>query len=200
MTDTITVRSLALTDDEVMALAAVSGRAWWTALRTVDVTDENDMVRASGRGLRSLAVRSLVNEDGEPDDALGLAATCLGARPWATAAAVDEQDRIPADAPILCLFRADRSAGLIAVRSDVSGTHVLHEIELEHSLELLAEQVSGEGAGDVAVAFWSSDRRPLGGLRRRGAGTVRVEEDGTPRGAVDDPTALIEAVRGFWAV
>lgn len=198
MTDDIALRPLVLTDDEVMALAAVSGQAWWSALRTVDVTDEHDMIRASGRGLRSLAVRGLVTDEGGPLAALSVATACLGAKPWATAAAVDDRDQIPVEAPIFCLFRAE--GRLIACRSDVSGTHVLHEVDLEHAVELVSDQLSGEGGSDVAVAFWSSDQNPQGGMRRRGSECFRVDSDGGQLGTSVEPGSLNEAVRSFWTV
>src|SRR5262245_23982737 len=53
---------LLLTDDEVIALAAVAGRPWPTGLATVDSTPEAQ--RDAGiRGIRSLAVRGLLTDD-----------------------------------------------------------------------------------------------------------------------------------------
>ena len=189
---------LMLTDDELMALAAVSGRAWWTGLRSVDVASEEDMIRASGRGLRSLAVRALISEDGTPAESLSLAVTCLGTRPWATVVAVDDRDHVVPDAPMLVVFRGDSSP--VACRSDVSGTHLLHELTPDHAVELLTEQLSGLDGAAVAAAFWAPDLAPRGGLRRRGSECRRVSPDGEdlgPVGTTDDPEPIAHAVRSF---
>ncbi len=62
--------SVALTDDEVVALALGLGRAWPASVPTVDL-DDVDAVRAAGlRGERSLFVRGLVDGDGGIDPAL----------------------------------------------------------------------------------------------------------------------------------
>ncbi len=191
-------RPLVLTDDELMALAAVSGRAWWTGLRSVDVASEDDMIGASGRGLRSLAVRSLVSDDGAPDDSLSLALSCLGTRPWATVVAVDDRDHVVPDAPMLVVFRGESAP--VACRSDVSGTHLFHELDPDHAVELLTEQLTGTDGAEVAAAFWAPDLAPRGGLRRRGSECRRMSPDGHDLGAVSgtEQTELIsDAVRSF---
>lgn len=188
---------LVLTDDEVMALAAVSGRSWWSPLRSVDTTDEADMVPASARGLRSLGVRGLITEDGRPTDSLALLTTCLGTRPWATLAVVDEHDRTVPESPVLSFFRAGDS--LVASRSDVSGTHLLHEFELDHAVELIVEHLTEVASHDVAVVFTSAGQRPAGGLRRRGTECNRLDATGKRTEIVArEAGVLSEAVRSFW--
>lgn len=188
---------LVLTDDEVMALAAVSGRSWWSALRSVDTTDEAAMVHASARGLRSLGVRGLVTGDGGPADDLSLFTSCLGTRPWATLAVVDEHDRVVPESPVLSFFRAGDS--LVASRSDVSGTHVLHEFELDDAVELIVEHLTEVTPHDVAVVFTSAEQHPDGGLRRRGAECTRVDAAGAQTGTVVCHVGpLSDAVRSFW--
>jgi hypothetical protein len=60
--------NILLTDDEVVALAAVLERPWPTGLRTV-VSTTDGMRDAGLRGLRSLAVRGLLS--GDPTEAPG---------------------------------------------------------------------------------------------------------------------------------
>lgn len=192
-------RPLVLTDDELMALAAVSGRAWWTGLRSVDVASEVDMISASGRGLRSLATRSLIAEDGAPDESLALALTCLGTRPWATVVAVDERDHVVPDAPMLVVFRGENTT--VACRSDVSGTHLLHELDPDHAVELVTEQLTVTEGVEVAAAFWSPDLAPRGGLRRRGSECRRMSPEGEDIGLVgrtDEHDLVAHAVRSSW--
>lgn len=62
---------LALTDDEAVALAAISPDQWRAPLPTVDHKNRDELARAVARGRRSLAVRDLAESDGKP---LGLAA------------------------------------------------------------------------------------------------------------------------------
>jgi hypothetical protein len=193
---------LIVTDDEVMSLAALTGRAWWTGLRSVDTDDEKDMLRASARGLRSMAVRGLVSEEGEPVAELSLVTACLGVTPSATVAAVDEHDRVLEDAPLLVLFRTG-PAFFVACRSDVSGTHVLHEVDLDDGVDLVAEQLRTGSDVPVAAAFWDEAGRPQGGLRRRGGGCWTLGPGGTELTALDvadDPAAFAEAVASFWGI
>jgi hypothetical protein len=62
------VQNLVLSDDETVALAMLAGRAWPAPLPTVDSDDPDDLIEAGRRGLRSLAVRELVDL---PDTAPG---------------------------------------------------------------------------------------------------------------------------------
>jgi hypothetical protein len=56
------INGLLLTDDEVIALAAVLGRPWPTGLATVESAPEA-LQEAGIRGIRSLAVRGLLTGD-----------------------------------------------------------------------------------------------------------------------------------------
>ena len=55
---------IALTDDEVLALAARSDCRWPSIVPTVDVADEASLAEAVTRGARSLMVRNLLGVDG----------------------------------------------------------------------------------------------------------------------------------------
>ena len=57
---------LALTDDEVVAIALAAGSFWPSFLPTVDIDDSDELARASLRGRRSLLVRQLPEGEGEP--------------------------------------------------------------------------------------------------------------------------------------
>lgn len=202
MTDNdVAVTPLVLTDDEVMALAATSGRAWWTGLRSVDITSDEDMTTATGRGLRSLAVRGLLTDDGLPDATLAIAVTCLGQRPWAVVAQVDDEDQVIPDAPMLLCFRNEHER-LVACRSDVSGTHLFHEIELGHVVELIADQLTAPDGADVAAAFWTPELTPRGGLRRRGSRCLVVGTDddaGTQVSLDGAAVSVADVVRSLWS-
>lgn len=194
-------RPLGLTDDELVALAAVSGRAWPIALRSVDTSSEEDMRVASARGLRSLAVRSLITESGTPSDDLSVVLSCLGARPRATIALVDDRDRVAAESALLLLFQLDDDRAVVC-RSDVSGTHLLHELDTPHAVELMAEQLGPGGGHDTAAAFRRPDGTAQGGLRRRAGRCHVVDGEGNeldelaPLGGGEDP--VLDAVRRFW--
>jgi hypothetical protein len=201
MTDNdLVVTPLVLTDDEVMALAALSGRAWWTGLSSVDATSNKDMTTAAARGLRSLAVRSLLTGDGTPERALVTAVRCLGQRPWAIVAQVDGEDRVVDDTPMLLCFR-DEGERLVACRSDVSGTHLFHEIELAHAVELIADQLTAVGGADVAAAFWTTDLRSRGGLRRNANRclVVGTDDDERIQASLDSAgSSVADVVRSLW--
>ncbi|MET4160032.1 hypothetical protein [Agromyces sp. PvR057] len=51
-----------LTDDEVVAAAALLGGAWRAPLPTVSVEDPGEMIKAAARGRRSLGVRGLMQD------------------------------------------------------------------------------------------------------------------------------------------
>lgn len=57
-------QGILLTDDEVVALAALLGRPWPTGLATVAPTAD-DLTQAGRRGVRSLIVRGIVTADAE---------------------------------------------------------------------------------------------------------------------------------------
>lgn len=57
-------QGILLTDDEIVALAALLGRSWPTGLATVVDTPE-ELSRAGQRGVRSLTIRGIVTADGE---------------------------------------------------------------------------------------------------------------------------------------
>lgn len=59
-----------MTDDEIVACAVAAGRPWLGPLPTVDVDDEGDLLLATRRGQRSLFVRELVDDEGQPASAL----------------------------------------------------------------------------------------------------------------------------------
>ncbi|WP_046318242.1 hypothetical protein [Mycobacterium sp. UM_Kg1] len=60
----LAAQAMMLTDDEVVALAAMLGRAWPTGLATVAATSD-ELTKAAVRGLRSLAARGIIAEDPE---------------------------------------------------------------------------------------------------------------------------------------
>jgi hypothetical protein len=64
------VNEIALTDDEVAALAVEFVGPWPTGMPTVLETDPGAVTAASFRGRRSLVVRGLVDDAGEIDSAL----------------------------------------------------------------------------------------------------------------------------------
>jgi hypothetical protein len=65
MTEEPGYRRVALTDDEVLALAARSNRSWPSALPTVDLLDEAAIEAAINRGARSLVARELLVAEGD---------------------------------------------------------------------------------------------------------------------------------------
>ena len=65
---------LLLTDDEVAAVAAMTGGVWPSPLPTVDVRDPEALLSATFRGMRSLEVRNLIGADGLASDELADAA------------------------------------------------------------------------------------------------------------------------------
>jgi hypothetical protein len=58
-------RRVALTDDEVVALAARSDRLWPSALPTIDPSDDAAIEKAINRGARSLVARELLVTEGK---------------------------------------------------------------------------------------------------------------------------------------
>jgi hypothetical protein len=62
---------IALTDDEVLALAARAGRTWPTVLPTIDLGSDEGVQSAATRGARSLVARTLLVTESS-DDSGGL--------------------------------------------------------------------------------------------------------------------------------
>jgi hypothetical protein len=61
MTD---IEDLRLTDDEIVAIAALVGQKWTSRLPTVDVRSDAELAAATLRGWRSLTLRGLADADG----------------------------------------------------------------------------------------------------------------------------------------
>lgn len=57
-------QGILLTDDEIVALAALLGRPWPTGLATVAATAD-ELTRAGMRGVRSLTIRGILTADAE---------------------------------------------------------------------------------------------------------------------------------------
>src|SRR4051812_1752367 len=140
-----------LTDDELIALVMDTGSAEPLLLPTVDVDDETEVLGASLRGQRSLAVRMLYDENGDRTGLLDQAVQLLAG-----------------DGPRLSIFLGDREfhrrsflmttvwrptqTGWLEQNVSPVGTHAFREIGLDQLESHLVETFDEGGANVAALA------------------------------------------------
>lgn len=182
MTDDDRTAVLLLTDDEVVALGEGVSKPWWGRTPTVDRSDATEAGRAVARGMRSLGVRGLLDDDGVPIEELAMVGWGLGAKPWGLAAPVDSEDRLDPAAAQLLVFGT--ATGALAWRTDPLGTHALVQLSREAALELLTEQLVAVDGQQVNVAVTLTDARGdgVGGYVRHGDVVELVDRAGMRTG------------------
>ena len=187
---------LLLTDDEVVSLAAISGRPWPVGLITVAATA--DAVRsAAARGLRSLTVRGIVTTDGEAADSThpGIAAVieCF----------VRAANRIgayiaPAGKPDVLAGASITAVPVADVwwldSANAQGVHGFRRVNQEQALDALME--FGDRIGDGTLLTDVADPAGYTGAIRYGDGPDQVIA--VPVGSADrwDRATLMAACIG----
>jgi hypothetical protein len=145
---------LALTDDEVVALATFLPDPWRAPLPTVDHGNRDDLARAVCRGRRSLTVRDLVASDGTPVGMAAEVAKRLGTGLRAFFLLADENGNwLPAGATV---YLYGPALDAIEVSQTVADAGV-HYFRLApppgqwQALTLLAESIYADGFADPAA-------------------------------------------------
>jgi hypothetical protein len=202
---------IALTDDEVLALASRGGGRWPTVLPTIDLTDEAATQAAANRGARSLVARELMEPEGngvlqKPLDLL--VAPVLGGKPtFGTYVADGDYRYAPTQASTACYD----SGGGACVSELVSGAgiHYLSTSTTETCLGIVRQLTSSvfesglpEAAGGSDVAYAIVGPVANGSMRMAavGRGSIRAlrlrvdEERFEDVGQISEPSRALDFV------
>ena len=195
---------LSLTDEELLALGAMTGQRWPRPLRALAHGAEASLQAASG--VRSLQARGLLEPE-LPSEAAGIMGTVMAvyADPPAsmTVAVTDADFVIDPGFPVLeILFVPD---GVLAVSSTIPGVHTLRVSPVGQVLDSFSEWVdawSGAGAGgerQVTAFVRDAGGSGVAGavLAPRAARLRRVDADTWRPVALDEPASPRELLEGL---
>lgn len=182
-----------LTDDELLALAFTESVPWTRPLATVDVHDERERTMSVGRGLRSLAIRGLLDDGGLPIEPLRAVGRASGAPVRAIAAWIDSDYRIRPNMERFEVIRGDDDSWL-ALTVAPGGTHRFVSAELTMIGAYLAALLDSWRESPALLLLGRQDRRIVAALRADAIGIARlpVGADGEPD---VDSVGLIEEGR-----
>ena len=157
---------IALTDEEVLALASRSGTPWPTALPTIDLTDAAETQASANRGVRSLLVRDLLqaNPEGLPLEGLQTLVNPIvrGKALMGTYVATKDYQYLPLHAATVrddvgngtCVSEVTSGAGIHYIRSSTT------DFWMDATLKMLSavfrsgvpEEPSEDGVRDLVLA------------------------------------------------
>lgn len=204
-----------LTDDELVAIAVEQDSEWLGNLPTVDATDIAQLASASARGLRSLAVRDLLNGKGSSrlsPEILATVGPAIGKRPTIYAYVAQSAMPLVVTGASIAVFPA-ASAGESRSTVVITLANGINEIKLfEPALAVTAAknfmyQVYIEGLGSAA----DDDAREVVALvfGEKDVEILRVTKGGARRGlvvgdaaesAIADERSVDEFPDGFFVV
>lgn len=162
-----------LTDDELMALAFTESVPWTRPLATVAVHDERERTMAVGRGLRSLAIRGLLDEGGLPIEPLREVGRASGAPSRAVAAWIDSDYRVRQDMERFEVLRVDDDSWL-ALTVAPGGTHRFVSAELKTICAFFAALLDSWRESPALLVLGRKDHRVVAALRADGVGIARL--------------------------
>jgi hypothetical protein len=133
--------SLALTDDELTAMALMTEVPWPSPLPTIDAVDSEILVGAASRGRRSLVARELLSADGPTAGAVDGALTALlepalSGRILVSAFVADRTLAfVPEGLTTVVYAKSLESALMEAVSA--GGIHYFSEVDRPHAIEAI---------------------------------------------------------------
>jgi hypothetical protein len=130
--------SVLLSDDEVAAIAVSDGAAWFGPLPTIDVESANDLSTASTRGMRSLALRDLLDDDLAPVAALEPIRRAMERRAAVTTFIAVEGLR-PADGSTISSFFVVGEDVVVIDVTHGSGVHAVGEVSTSEARTLILD-------------------------------------------------------------
>lgn len=196
-----------LTDDEIAALAADQGGAWFAPLPTINDSDAAELMRAVLRGRRSIAVRNSVFVDTGGTartvaEVRSVIAPAVGTPPRLTAYVADEENPEMLAGLSLSVFPAADATERTVVLTTSGGVNEV-SLRLRDEAEELVRgfaddiQATGEGSRVLTVVCPRRDGATTVTVVGRGVVTTRTYAAGVygpPVTAAGLPDALHELV------
>lgn len=159
-----------LTDDEVVAIMAARGKPYVGPLPTVDSGSSTELLRAVYRGNRSLVLRDLIDDGGEPHPPLAAITTAMGGDAGRLIVYVGSRSLERTLSDVNFVYYATE-AGCLIEGISATGVHDYVVVSSERGSALLRELVVGAQAESPTDR---SDRVGLVVLRVIGGNTEAI--------------------------
>lgn len=184
--------SLVVTDDELVAIAYLAGQPWTRPLATVDVADEDSLLMAVGRGLRSLSLRGIVDDEARLSTEADHVVATLGRAVRLAATSVTEEYHQRPDVERLELVEGED--GWYAVTAAPGGVWRFSPVELELAKEFFSQLAAAYvPADEVGLLLGQNADRSSRGCILVGDGGVMqfpIGANGEPDPSLSTPIDL----------
>ncbi|MDY7540846.1 hypothetical protein QN345_10105 [Cryobacterium sp. 10I1] len=149
--------TIVLTDDELVAVAVEQRSEWLGNLPTVSASDAADLLKASARGYRSLAVRSLLSANSPGDSRLApellvAVGSAVGQRPLLYVYIADASDPLTVTGSSIAVFSpatksSDTVTVVVTLASGINEIDILKKSLAASSARAFINQIYLEGFG-----------------------------------------------------
>lgn len=147
-------QGLLLSDDELVAVAMRSGRAWKASLPTVAIDDNAELIRAAARGHRSLLLRGLLgggSEEEQSNRVEEVLGSAVGMLPEVIGYTAESSDLRAATGVRFAIFGDDADAKVLVVTLP-NGINEISRLDRSHAQEFVSAFAAGPGKLGASTA------------------------------------------------